>query len=333
MKSAQFDSDALIGLTERRSLYSMILLALLILIAGVCGTAALAWFPISLRPWFATIAFGLSSLFVGAVTGLLFAVPRRSNELAPQAGSYVGNDNLVKVSDWLTSALTGIALATATTLGEKLWAVSQTINADAPGVAAVSATGAFAAGFLMGYLRLRANLPAVFAFGEHRATSFAQVRASAAEESNMVALKSVAYMLRAEKRDLKSAEFVRSIRATHQTSYAQDPVRDIFGTQNQAGGYQLNMVGYEVARDGLLIVDLEVRADEGKPAPTTATFHLHPSYPASRIEKPVSDDGIVRMRLPMFETSTVGVVVGASGTKLGLDLSQETALPEEYRAG
>ncbi len=61
----------------------------------------------------AHIILSLTFLFAGGLIGFIFAIPRRisSNDIENKfEGKYIGNDNLVQISDWLTKILVGVGL-------------------------------------------------------------------------------------------------------------------------------------------------------------------------------------------------------------------------------
>ncbi len=111
------------------------------------------------------ILFMMSSTFVGAILGLVFAVPRARAEYAAQATErFTANSNLEQISDWLTKILVGAGLVELkdapqllSSMGEYLGRGLQVPN---PGAFAASAViygvgVGFGAAYLWTRLRLR----------------------------------------------------------------------------------------------------------------------------------------------------------------------------------
>lgn len=141
--------------------------------------------------WVGAVAFGTAiagaSLFLGALTGFLFGIPRRLQQQEEQkqpsseAGlkrfepAYAANTNLEQISDWLTKILVGVGL---TNLGQILEFLDS-IGADSrSGLGDVAGAGPFAVaitiyffvgGFLLAYLATRLYLGQLLADAEIQA--------------------------------------------------------------------------------------------------------------------------------------------------------------------
>jgi hypothetical protein len=310
-----------------------------VLALAVFSASALYWPAPSgkLLPWAIALALGLAAMLSGGVIGLLFAVPRRGNDGAISGNGYVGNDNLVKVSDWLTGALTGIALATGKDMAKAIWDLSERVMPEQPGFVCACVVTGFAAGFLLAYLRLRANLEFIFAFGTRRANEASEAAKDAALERD--AERKLAENRHYVGESAKAAgepasssarDRVLSIRKRYQSHWESDPHLGKFGACSKRAGFELRVARWQVGADAMLGVDLEVRAT-GSSLPTVAEFHLHPSFPQSVVSKPAESDGVVRLHIEVYETFVVGVVVQPGAIRLELDLNKESAIPAEYR--
>ena len=152
------------------------------------------------------VAFGAAtagaSMFVGALIGFLFGIPRRlqqqeapkaegtndDNGAATTAAIYGANTNLEQISDWLTKILVGVGLINLPGLEGLL---SKTAIAAKPGFGDVDASGPFAVviivyffvgGFLIGYLATRLYLGQALTAAER--TFSLQKRLSKLEEQS-----------------------------------------------------------------------------------------------------------------------------------------------------
>lgn len=313
----------------------VVAILLLAALAGLCYVFSASR---DFVPWIVALATGLAAMLAGGTIGLLFAVPRRDANAATSSSGYSGNDNLVKVSDWLTGALTGIALATARDISDAVWLLCLSILNGYPGFALACIVGGFASGFLMAYLRLRASLPFIFATFDKRASEvtlqFDLAREKEARNREGTRSRSVeAVALSAEPETFLAggSSKVQAVRKAMSNVYHGDPNKGQFGGSSQGGAYLLSMSGYHVGEEGMLRADLEVASSNRSQPLTQATFHLHPSFPAPVISKPSDPDGVVRTSVWMFETFTVGVIAEPGQVPLELDLSSLTVIPDEYR--
>lgn len=329
------DAEATIKSVERIVFGTFIILGALAVISAAFYSDKGAT---NLLPWIHSVALGIAFALAGAIVGLLFAVPRRSSiAVATSNGGYDANDNLVKVSDWLTGALTGVALATGKDIVLSAWNLSKEVAPGYPGFVLACIIGGFAAGFLLGYLRLRANLGFIFAYGDRRANDAAALRfaADAKVALNASDLKGrvdmAGTMLKSfGVNEATQTDVVKALRKTFETSLAGDPHKGAFGGAAEVNGYRLGMAKCQVESDGLLAIELEVRCTSASVKPSTVEFHIHPSFPAQRITKPVDEDGVVRLPLKLVETFTVGAVVQPGGIRLELDLNDIAEIPAEY---
>ncbi len=320
-------------LTIFRVLMTVLALAILAAVAAH-GSFALA----HMLPWAIALSLGLAAMLAGGVIGLLFAVPRRGAEVASQASGYVSNDNLVKVSDWLTGALTGVALATGKDIAHALWRFSGKVMPEQPGFLLACLVVGFAAGFLLSYLRLRANLEFIFAVGSRRANDASErikdaVLASVAAEKiaqNNSSMREVISAV-AKSAGLATPDRVRAIRSQFQASWNSEPHLGKFGGAASSRGYELVVASSKVGSHAQLIVDLEVRGTNSAAKLVLAEFHLHPSLPQPKISMPADQDGRVLLTIEMYETFVVGAVVKPGDVRLELDLSQMKEIPAEYR--
>jgi len=311
-------------------------------ILGLLALASAAFYyqqgPKDLLPWIHSLGLGIAAALAGAIVGLLFAVPRRSSTAVSSSnGGYDANDNLVKVSDWLTGALTGIALATGKDIVMSVWQLSQIVASGYPGFVFACIIGGFAAGFLLGYLRLRAHLAFIFAYGDRRANDVAALRVAAnakvaLNESDMKVRVGMAGTLLKSLggTEANQPEVVKAIRRAFETSFDGDPHKGAFGGRSEVGGYKLSFSKCHVEDDGLLAIEMEVRSTSATVKPMLVEFHLHPSFPAQKITKPVDEDGVVRLPLKLVETFTVGAVVQPGDVRLELDLNEVAEIPAEY---
>lgn len=292
-----------------------------------------------LLPWVIALALGLAAMLAGGIIGLLFAVPRRGAEPVNQGSGYVSNDNLVKVSDWLTGALTGIALATGKDVVESLWRFSKEVMPEQPGFLLACLIIGFAAGFLLSYLRLRAKLEFIFAVGSRRANDASERIKDAALENvaaektaqNNASMREVIKAVVSSIGQAANPDRVRAIRSQFHTKWDSDPHLGKFGGSSASRGFELIVASCKVGSHAQLIVELEVRATGSAVKPVLADFHLHPSLPQPLISMPANQDGRVLLTIEMYETFVVGAVVKPGDVRLEIDLSQAKEIPAEYR--
>lgn len=61
-----------------------------------------------------------SALTMGCLTGFIFAIPKQSkikdSNLSRPIKGYIGNDNLIEISDWLTKIIVGVSLTQLTSI-------------------------------------------------------------------------------------------------------------------------------------------------------------------------------------------------------------------------
>lgn len=334
--------EATITFAENTVLRTIV--AIMVLTLAAAGLYAYGPVTVPAVAWLVTLAMGVASMLVGGLIGLLFAVPRRASEGdrplrngtdAARRSDYAGNDNLVKVSDWLTGALTGIALATASDLARTLWKVSLLVLPGYPALVAACVIGGFASGFLLAYLRLRAKLQYIFAVGEHRAYELSYDHGRIDENANLTAAMLTATQLSLhmseEQLGLPLSSKVLAIRQQQRENWQSDPHKGKFGSSPRLGSLQLGVAHWEQAPSGLLTVDLEVRSQQSEYL-TQATFYLHESFLQPVVSKSADPDGVVRLRIALLEAFTIGVVAEPGARRLELDLAEVKEIPEEYRS-
>jgi len=163
---------------------------LMVLLVGIALVTAQSDHPLGALG--ALLAIVTATFSLGSLVGLLFALPRDDRPASTQGGGvapggaaagpgtspgaagfesaaqvrYSGNNNLLKVADWLTSAITGAALVSFVPLATRLWQYAGSIDLGLrPGtvgqVAVVAAVlVGLTAGFQFAYLACRVLLPA-----------------------------------------------------------------------------------------------------------------------------------------------------------------------------
>lgn len=347
MNSARNESDTEVETTITFAEHTVFktIVAIMLLTLAAAGLYSYGSVTAPAVAWLVTLAIGVASMLVGGLIGLLFAVPRRAGDVdrpprnsndTARGSDYAGNDNLVKVSDWLTAALTGIALATASDLARTLWKVSVLVLPDYPALVAACVIGGFASGFLLAYLRLRAKLQYIFAVGEHRANALRHDHGRIDENANLTAA-----MLTATQRSLHMSEEqlalppsskVLAIRQQQRENWQADPHKGKFGSSPRLGSLQLCVAHWEQAPSGLLTVDLELRSLQRSEELTHATFYLHESFLQPVVSKSADPDGVVRLRIALLEAFTIGVIAEPGARRLELDLAEVKEIPEEYRS-
>jgi len=319
------------------------ILQVLLTVVGLAALAVIAvtipWKPDVLLPWAIALTLGLAAMLAGGIIGLLFAVPRRGNETVIQGSGYVANDNLVKVSDWLTGALTGIALATGKDVAKALWRFSEAVMPQQPGFVLACLVAGFCAGFLLSYLRLRASLEFIFAVGSRRANDASETIKDQALEGvaagklseNHDSMREIVKAVTSATGKASSRERVLAIRNRFHSEWSTDPQQGNFGGEAASRGYELLVTKWKVGPNAQLVVDLEVRASSSALRPALAEFHLHPSLPQSVIAKPANHDGRVQISIEIYEAFVIGAIVKPGEVRLELDLSQVQDIPSEYR--
>lgn len=125
---------------------------------------------------------GLFSLFMGALLGLIFGVPRSNRRNSSLVNSkdnygvramlpYGGNSNLEEISDWLTKMIVGIALINwkdiVVVISSLVRKLEASLGGDFFGIMALGLIGAyFGIGFAMGYVWSRVFLPRLLSEAE-----------------------------------------------------------------------------------------------------------------------------------------------------------------------
>lgn len=111
-----------------------------------------------------TLLIGGSSIAIGCLIGFVFGIPRLvadSTSSINTTNKYVGNDNLVQISDWLTKIIVGVGLTNLTQIPNYLQSLGAYLGGAIGGtrngeVAAISIVLYFLiCGFLLSYLWTR----------------------------------------------------------------------------------------------------------------------------------------------------------------------------------
>lgn len=108
-----------------------------------------------------------------------------------------------------------------------------------------------------------------------------------------------------------------------------DPNAGHFGGAAKRDGYELRLARVTNWDDRWATLELETTQD-GRPPASPVAFHLHPTFPESVVRIQPSGHPCI-LRLNAWGAFTVGAIIGATGTRLELDLAQDPRLTEEFR--
>ena len=149
----------------------MVFLVILGSVAITLFAARTFWWEIQpVGTFFAHFSIGFliagSAFSIGGFIGFVFAVPKQSKRtdelhLTGPINSYLGNDNLIEVSDWLTKIIVGVGLTQLTSIPGYLKKIGEltglSIGGNETGTVAASAILIyfFICGFMLVYLWTR----------------------------------------------------------------------------------------------------------------------------------------------------------------------------------
>jgi hypothetical protein len=149
----------------------MVFLVILGSVAITLFAARTFWWKIDpVGTFFANFSIGFliagSAFSIGGFIGFVFAVPKQSKStdelhLTAPINSYIGNDNLIEVSDWLTKIIVGVGLTQLTSIPGYLKKIGDlagvSLGGSETGMVAASAIIVyfFICGFMFVYLWTR----------------------------------------------------------------------------------------------------------------------------------------------------------------------------------
>lgn len=300
---------------------------------------------------------------LGAIAGLLFAVPKRaitSDNQAQSGGATAGagftpNTSLEEVSEWLTKTIIGAGLVSWSAILRQLdrsgALVGRALVGDdgelalAGGVAVLLAASAL--GSLVAYLWFARHWPSELAHADFD-TRDASTRGIAVATAINQEMKDVAPLEAllpsvqpASENFAGTATSAELLRQAAKSKYSEmrtaplshhDWAKGMFGghssVSNSFGSRELLASVREIDADWFKI-NLEVRATP-KPA-TEAIFFLHNTFPQPTPSANFDKAGVAHITVNAFGAFTVGVLLDDGTTALELDLAQLESAPQAFR--
>lgn len=260
---------------------------------------------------------------MGSVMGFLFGIPRSASESSNSASNvsgYVGNDNLLQVSDWLTKIIVGVGLT-------QLYSIPNTLKKYAVYLSKASGVDNVALiifimlyfsvfGFLFGYLWTRLYFVGML------------------KDSDEDSRKELQKKLEDNKENISLIQDYISTGAQVATkeSLTDDPQKGKFGGLRTANSRTVEATVSEsnISKD-FFNVSLKVNStDINKALEGEVKFFLHPSFRSPNPTIKVIN-GIASLNVLAIGAFTIGVECDNGNTKLEIDLSEISNAPRLFR--
>lgn len=275
---------------------------------------------------------GGASFLIGGFIAFLFAIPKVLQPGTNESGtskefSYLHNDNLVQISDWLTKIIVGVGLTQVNEIPEQLTKlglrVKPVFGGDAIGeVVGITIVLYFlTAGFLWSYLWSRLHLIQLFKWVEDGLKEkFDQAKKTIArQEETLEGMVGIAGL------DNRSLE-------NKNASDSSDPEKGQWGGLSAANDRVVTAQVHQTSwNEKYYEIFLEVKStNPSKPLTGQVIFHLHPSFP-NPIMPVMTANGVAKLRLVGRGAFTVGVETDSQVNKLEIDLSQLPDAPARFK--
>jgi len=295
-----------------------------------------------------TIAVGAFGL--GLILGALFGIPSQVDSAPsgapgdPTPGDtdsprMVHNDSLVRISNWLSTAIVGATLVQLKDLGSQLaragaaaaQAVLDTSEAPAAIVGAALIVSFVVGGLVVGYLWTRIYFFRDLATLQRERLGEVAAIEARAELSDTIQARpgTVAAAAEEVKRQLRQI----SDQGEKEPADPEDPWKSRFGGSASRDGYQLSATVSPTRDRDLFAVKVRLtrRAPPVSDAqPAKVTFFLHPTFPVPVVERQLNRLGSCTLSLMAWGAFTIGAKV-ENGPELELDLSELESAPDAFR--
>jgi uncharacterized integral membrane protein len=339
---------------------------LVAILIGVLGVIIYAIQSTQLKSFFTTASTGLlvgaASLFIGALLGFLFGIPRTLQRSGPPANSatnpadpnlsgtpangteFQANTNLEQISDWLTKILVGVGLTQVNNILERLRSIASTVT-RAMGATSVNCmppavcdNNSFAMalilfflviGFLFAYLWTRLHLAKAF-----KDADLSVLKVDIAEVNQKLKDAQANALGTGKEGSEEVKKKLLEVTDGIEPGDQSDPWKGRFGGQSVSNDRQLVAEVKPFAqRTGLYSIRLTVSSlhPDTNPLGGAVQFFLHPTFNNPTPIVTVGTSGVAELNLKAWGAFTVGAVVDNGVTKLELDLSQLQSAPMDFR--
>jgi len=288
-----------------------------------------------------TLLTALMCVSVGAILGLMFGIPRYSEQRGVDI-AVAPNNNLEQISDWLTKMIVGISLVQFDVIVEKTKVLALQVTNAMTGCSdtcadnyalGLAVIGFFAAaGFLMMYLWARVYLLLDVGTVQDKISRDAVNFKRFLENPATVQGKERQPEL--VKEAAKQLAGAMALTAPIETN-PDDPWKGVFGGKSrddQTGRELVAEVKPLRSPKDYCSVKLTVRStDASKPALAgEVKFFLHDTFPQP-VQTVDAKGGAAQLEVTSWGAFTVGVLADGGRTRLELDLSQIETAPADWR--
>jgi ABC-type glycerol-3-phosphate transport system permease component len=257
---------------------------------------------------------------IGSLLGFLFGIPRSVSEATKDTEhsnkNYVGNDNLLQVSDWLTKIIVGVGLTQLYSIPRILKQYSEYLsdNSNIKNVPLVMFLVVYFAvfAFLFGYLWTRLY--------------FIKLLNNSDQDINSEEFQNV-------KKEVNLFQDYLSAGVQNKGDMSEDPQKGKWGGTTVTNGKIITARVSEskISKD-YFNINLEVKSTDDKKTLTgDVTFYLHPTF---RNQNPTvaAVNGVATLNLLAWGAFTVGVSCDNGDTKLEIDLSEINDAPTLFKS-
>ncbi|TBX66131.1 hypothetical protein EZL74_11120 [Flavobacterium silvisoli] len=278
----------------------------------------------SYLPYYIAISLLMAgaSFCSGSLMGFLFGIPRmaienNSTRSDHSNGGYIGNDNLLQVSDWLTKIIVGVGLTQMYAIPRSMYYYASILSSNS-GINNVSFVlfvliyfGVL--GFLFGYLWTRLYFIKSLINSDN---GIKEGLTQAVQKINLL-------------QDYIST----GVQQAGQSRSNDDPEKGKWGGLSTSNERTItaSVTNSETSTD-YFNINLEVKStDLANPLNGDVKFYLPPSF---QNPNPVvtTKDGIATLNLLAWGAFTLGVECDNGKTKLELDLSELSGVPELFKS-
>lgn len=340
----------------------------LLMVLGIIFIILLCWYNYSFHNGSFQSALGVGLLVAGAcigiggLTGFLFGIPKMlQNETALPGNrvnnnsSFVHNDNLVQISDWLTKIIVGVGLTQLynigpglITLGDYLSKSFNVANLEQGRNIAISIVLYYSStGFLYVYIWTRVyflkQLREMDEEWKERAETaekekdMAQEQLQSAEKEKAETQQQLetSQQVTLQKQEDISAltnTFAPYLNQLKSIDTSSDPQNGKWGGKAEANGRKVSATVRESTYSNeIFIINLLVESTEAaNPLTGIVHFHLHPTFPNETESVPVTD-GKATLQLTAYGAFTVGVECDNGNTQLEINLCDVPDAPQLFK--
>ncbi|HMV10883.1 MAG TPA: hypothetical protein PK325_03085 [Cyclobacteriaceae bacterium] len=280
---------------------------------------------------FGTLIAGASFL-IGGFFAFLFAIPKvlqgGTSESKSDEFSYLHNDNLVQISDWLTKIIVGVGLTQLNDIPDALTRLGTFMKPAFGGdniapIAGITVVLYFlSTGFLWSYLWSRLHLIQLFKWVDDglRASYEKAKQTISRQEEVMESL-------------VKVSGLDQNVGSKSNNPDNADPEKGKWGGKSASNDRVVTAKVHQTAWNANyyeILFEVFSTNAVAKPLTGEVVFHLHPSFPNPVMPVPVVN-GMAKLRLVAWGAFTVGVETDNGANQLELDLATLPDAPQRFK--